>query len=136
MPKKEVENTPLDYQGLINRISIIFMEGRQKASIAINQYLKETYWQIGQYIVEFEQKGERFAQYGEGLLERLSKDLRKIHGKGFSLSNIQRIRQFYLVFPNHATLSHDLSWSHYLELLKIENHLERNFYLNQSINEN
>lgn len=58
------------------------------------------------------------------------------HGKGFSISNIKRFRQFYLVFSNSATLSHQLSWSHYIELLKIENELERNFYEKQTLHEN
>jgi len=60
----------------------------------------QTYWQIGQYIVEYEQKGKTRADYGEDLLESLSKDLSKMHGKGFSLSNIKRFRQFYQVFAS------------------------------------
>ena len=46
------------------------------------------------------------------------------HGKGFSRSNVVRIRQFYLAHPKGATLSHQLSWSHIVELLKIDDPLE------------
>ncbi len=54
----------------------------------------KTYWQIGQQIVEFEQNGNTKAIYGKSILENLSKDLSFQHGKGFSLSNLERIRQF------------------------------------------
>jgi predicted nuclease of restriction endonuclease-like (RecB) superfamily len=94
--------------------------------------LVQTYWNIGQHLVEFEQKGEAKAVYGDGLLKQLSKDLKQRHGKGFSLSNLKRMRQFYLAFPKGATLSHLLGWSHIIELLKIDNQLERNFYEQQT----
>jgi hypothetical protein len=76
------------------------------------------------------------AEYGKRLLEQLSKDLSQLHGKGFSRTNIQRMKQFYLVFPICAEPPHKLSWTHYVELLKIEDSLERLFYLNQTLNEN
>ncbi len=57
------------------------------------------------------------------------------HGKGFSRSNVVRIRQFYLAYPKGATLSHQLSWSHIVELLKIDDPLERGFYEQQAIRE-
>jgi predicted nuclease of restriction endonuclease-like (RecB) superfamily len=94
-----------------------------------------TYWKVGQYIVEYEQKGKERAVYGKGLLENLSKDLSLLHGKGFSLSNVKRMRQFYITFPIGAELPHQLSWTHWVELLKIEDPLERSFYLHQTINE-
>jgi predicted nuclease of restriction endonuclease-like (RecB) superfamily len=94
-----------------------------------------TYWKVGQYIVEYEQKGKERAVYGKGLLENLSKDLTLLHGKGFSLSNVKRMRQFYITFPIGAELPHQLSWTHWVELLKIEDPLERSFYLHQTINE-
>jgi predicted nuclease of restriction endonuclease-like (RecB) superfamily len=125
-----------DYQNLVSTISAMYEQGRANAAKAINTQLLQTYWHIGQYIVEFEQKGQIKAEYGEALLERLSNDLSLLHGKGFSLSNLKRIRQFYATYPNSATLSHQLSWSHYVELLKIDNKLERSFYEKQTIIEN
>ncbi len=93
----------------------------------------ETYWKIGQYVVEFEQDGKSKAEYGAALLPRLSKDLTLSLGKGFSLSNLIRMRQFYNTFPIYAELPHKLSWTHWVEILKTDDALERSFYLNQTI---
>lgn len=142
------------YNHLLDHISETFTQGKVKAFNAANIALVETYWKIGQHIVEFEQGGNAKAEYGAGLLERLSKDLSLKFGKGFSLSNLQRFRQFFMTYPIHATashelksinndkntisatLSHQLSWSHYVELLKIESPIERNFYEKQTLIEN
>jgi len=132
----EVMKTNNDYQHLVNQISKTYLQGQKKAVVAINSYHLETYWQIGQYIVEFEQGGKAKAEYGKGLIEKLSKDLSLLHGRGFSLSNLKRMRQFYLVYPISAKPSHQLSWSHYVELLKIDDELERSFYEKQSLLEN
>jgi uncharacterized protein DUF1016 len=69
-------------------------------------------------------------------VETLSKDLSLMHGKGFGLSNVKRMRQLYQVYPIGAKPSRQLSWSHYVELLKLDDPLERNFYEKQSILEN
>jgi len=145
MEKIELKNT--DYQLLVSQISETFVVGQKRAVLAVNSHLVETYWKIGQYIVEYEQGGNMRAEYGKQLLEKLSKDLSLLHGKGFSRSNIQRMKQFYLEFPIcaeaphklnqiSAELPHKLSWTHFVELLKIDDPLERSFYLNQTINEN
>jgi hypothetical protein len=117
-----------DYQHLVQRISDRYQLGQSRAAAAVNTSMLETYWSIGEYIVEYEQGGKAKAEYGKGLLESLSKDLSLLHGKGFSLSNVKRMRQFYLVFPISAALSHQLGWSMYVELLKIDDPLERSFY--------
>jgi predicted nuclease of restriction endonuclease-like (RecB) superfamily len=132
--------TPIDptekYDNLVDRISESYIAGQNRAVQAVNTSLLQTYWEIGQHIVEFEQNGKATAEYGKHLLDRLSKDLNILYGKGFSLSNIKRFRQFYLAYQNSATLSHQLSWSHYVELLKIDDELERSFYEKQSLIEN
>ena len=110
--------TTKQYAHLVEAISSTFREGQTKTIQAINAGLVTTYWQIGQHIVEFEQQGQVNAEYGQKLLANLSQDLKLKHGKGFSVSNLQRFRQFYLLNPNYATLSHNLSWSHHVELLK------------------
>ncbi|QTA82710.1 DUF1016 [Desulfonema limicola] len=132
----ELAKDNMNYQGLVNQISETFLQGQKNAVISVNSHLLETYRAVGQYIVEFEQKGNEKAEYGKNLLNSLSKDLTNIHGKGFSISNLNRMRQFYLVYPICATLSHKLSWSHYVELLKIEDKLERSFYEKQALIEN
>lgn len=124
------------YNTLIHKISETFHEGREKVANAINNYIIETYWKVGEHIIKFEQDGKTRAEYGSNLLKKLSKDLSLRHGKGFSVSNIQRMRQMYEEYPNYATVSHKLSWSHYVELLKIEDKLERSFYEKQSLVEN
>ena len=121
---------------MVSQISETYTYGHQKAVLAVNSNMVDTYWKIGQYIIEFEQGGNLKAQYGAKLLERLAKDLSLLHGKGFSLSNLKRMRQFFIYYPISATLSHQLSWSNYIELLKIDNELERSFYEKQSILEN
>lgn len=125
-----------EYQNLLQLISARYEEGRRNATITVNSVLVATYWAIGRYIVEFEQNGKTRAEYGTRLIPSLSKDLTVIHGKGFSVSNLKRMRQFYSVYPNSAELPHQLSWSHWVEILKIDDVLERSFYVQQSILEN
>lgn len=124
------------YSHLVERISETYISGRNSASIAVNQYLAQTYWHIGQHIVEFEQAGKQRAEYGKGLIDNLATDLTVQLGKGFSRSNLIYMRLFYLEFQISEKPSHLLSWSHYVELLKISDKLERNFYLQQTIHEN
>lgn len=127
-------NKPIkQYAHLVETISSTFREGQTKTIQAINSGLVTTYWKIGLHIVEFEQQGQANAEYGQKLLANLSQDLRLKHGKGFSVSNLQRFRQFYLLNPNYATVSHNLSWSHHVELLKISNDTERGFYTKQTL---
>ncbi len=130
------KQTSEDYNNLLTKISETYVEGQQKAVSFVNTALLNTYWKVGEHIIEFEQKGKERAEYGSRLLEMLSKDLSILHGKGFSLSNVKRMRQFYKEYPKSATVSHQLSWSHYVELLKMDDKLERSFYEKQSIIEN
>lgn len=124
-----------DYQRLLGQISETYTQGRVHAFRTVNTQLLATYWQIGQAIVEFEQGGKAKAEYGKALLSNLSQDLTTRLGRGFSRSNLTRFRQFYLLYPNRATVSHKLTWSHVVELLKIENDLERSFYEKQTLQE-
>ncbi len=124
------------YQQLKAQIGDLLREGRVQAGRAVNTILLQTYWQIGRHIVEFEQKGNIKAEYGSELLDRLSKDLTAEFGKGFSRSNLVYIRKFYLAFPKSETLSHQLTWSHYFEILKADNDLEISFYVKQCEKEN
>lgn len=121
------------YQQLLEQINFVYREGRKQASIAVNAHLVQTYWSIGQYIVEFEQNGKKRAVYGNALIKNLSKDLALNLGKGFSISNLKRMRQFYLEYPKGAELPHLLSWTHFVELLKIDDPLERSFYEKQTL---
>jgi hypothetical protein len=135
MEENDLSNQSIEpaYQNLLGKISSTYTQGQAKATQAVNVQLLETYWQIGEHIVEFEQGGNARAAYGKALIYKLSKDLTLRHGKGFSTSNVKRFRQFYLVYPIGATLSHQLSWSHIVELLKIDDPLERSFYEQQTL---
>lgn len=121
---------------IISQISETYKSGQKKALQAVNSTLVETYWKIGQYIVEFELKGADRATYGNKLIDTLAKDLFFEHGRGFSVSNINNMRLFYTQYPIGETLSRKLGWSHYFELLKIDNSTERLFYEKKSIQEN
>lgn len=124
------------YKELVEAIGKALSEGRNKAIQTVNATLVRTNWQIGHYIVEYEQKGKERAEYGAELLNRLSRDLTIAYGKGFSRNNVFQMRQFYLTFPKIQTLSEQLSWSHYLEILKANDELEISFYVKQCEIEN
>lgn len=124
------------YSSLIINIGDILKRGRNNVARTICNIMVITYWQIGHQIVEFEQNGNERAEYGSNLLNKLSKDLTERYGKGFSHSNVVYIRKLYLAYPNSQTLSDQLSWSHYIELLMIDNPLERSFYEKECIKEN
>lgn len=120
------------YSNLLENIGNAIISGQLKASQAVNVSMLESYWAVGRYIVEFEQNGADRANYGDKLLSKLSKDLKIRFGKKFSLSNIYNMRKLYLRFPIFQTVSGKLSWSHYLELLKLEDDREISFYIQQS----
>ncbi len=124
-----------EYSTLIDSIGSLLEHGRKQAFQAVNQILIQTYWQIGKRIVEYEQNGRLKAEYGSALLDNLSNDLKLRYGKGFSRRNILDMRRFYLSYPKWQTVSAELSWSHYVELLSIDDALERSFYEKQCVNE-
>jgi len=123
------------YQSLLGKISEVYTTGQMRATQAVNAHITETYWQIGHDIVEFEQGGKTRADYGKRLVTTLARDLSLRHGKGFSRSNVMMMKAFYLAFPKVQTLSGQLSWSHYVELLSISDGLERAFYEKQALAE-
>lgn len=133
--KSQIQNNA-DYNHLLSSISEVFNRGRSNALQAVNTQLLHTYWKIGHYIIEFEQKGKQKAAYGKALLENLSKDLIKLHGRGFSRSNLNYMRLFYICYPICEELPHKLSWTHFCELVKIDDPVERSFYEKQAIIEN
>jgi len=125
-----------EYSKLITEIGGIFTSGKQKAYSQVNSTLVETYWKIGKRIVEFEQAGNEKAEYGTELLDKLSHDLFRIYGKGFSRRNLLDMRRFFVYYPIWRTVSAKLSWSHYNALLSIQDNLERLFYEKLGIKDN
>ena len=123
-----------EYEQLVDKISLLWDTAKERAVQSINTELLDANWQTGQYIVEFEQKGQARAQYGKQLMISLSRDLTLKRGKGFSRSNLTYMRKLYMAFPKCETMSHKLTWSHYFELLKCGDTLEFQFYYKEAIN--
>lgn len=132
---KKLANSKKGYSSLISSIGSLLDEGRRQAYQAVNTFLVKTYWEIGKRIVEYEQEGKERAEYGSSLLDTLSKDLKVKYGKGFSKSNVYLMRQFYLKYQKFQTVSGKLSWSHYSELLSIDEDMQRHFYESQCLRE-
>jgi hypothetical protein len=99
--------------GLLVAIKEIVTQARARAFKSNNSILLQMYWQIGQLIVEDEQQGKSKAVYGKAVLKQLSQQLTLAFGKGFDESNLRNIHQFYLAFPIHDAVRHELSWTHY-----------------------
>ena len=122
-----------DYEMLVSQISQLWGDAKGNAALAVNTELLDANWRTGQYIVEFEQRGSARARYGDRLIANLARDLTKVNGKGFSRSNLIYMRKFYLAFPKSETVSHQLTWSHYFELLKCGDPLELQFYMKECV---
>jgi predicted nuclease of restriction endonuclease-like (RecB) superfamily len=126
---KLVENNSLDT--LYRDIKTIIEQSKQYAVSQVNRTLVLGYWNIGKLLKEIVLQEER-ASYGDQTLKKLSKKLTLEYGSGFSKSNLTRMVNFYSYFADDkivATLSQQLSWSHFVELLKLQDDLKREFYL-------
>ncbi len=146
-----------NYNPLFEKVVKLLNEARKTVLISINKTMVYAYYEIGRMIVEDEQEGKSRAEYGKKTLNDLSNYLSKEFGKGYSVDNLENMRNFYLVYSkNHKTVSDDkksenlsrkslsqnsetpsrnshtpdfqLSWSHYLKLIRIEDNAERQFY--------
>ena len=115
---------------LYSQISAILSESRKFVVNTVNTAMVKTYFEIGRLIVENEQNGKNRAEYGKETLKNLSERLTKDFGKGFSVTNLKQMRDFYQTYQIRQTLSDEfnLSWSHYLFLMRIDNPEERKFY--------
>ena len=121
---------------MIEEIKNIIISSRNKIAYEVNNTMISAYWNVGRIIVENEQNGNIKAEYGKQIIRELSKELRNVLGTGFSVSNLFNMRKFYITYPKFQTVSGKLSWSHYCELLSIQNEDERNFYEKECIDSN
>lgn len=152
---KDLHNTQL-----LNTISALLENARKNVVVAVNQTMVLTYFEIGRMIVEDEQNGENRAEYGKEQLKFISKNLTEKFGKGFSETNLKQMRQFFLSYSIRQTMSDEsekpisskvfteshnsqtqpakfnLSWSHYLKLMRIKDSNERKFYEIESFKNN
>ena len=99
----------------------------RKANILKERNRVETYFNIGKEIVEA--IGER-SEYGKSLLRKYSTKLTKEYGKGYDYTNLNRMRQLFLVFEKVGSVSQQLSWTHYRYILPIKEEGKRNYYIN------
>lgn len=139
---------PIATNELAQRISLLLTEARGRIVQSVNHTMVMTYYEIGRMIIHEEQNGNERADYGKQLIKMLSIKLTVDFGKGFSQRNLEQMRQFYLVYSKAQTLSAEfedynkpikkfqLSWSHYLKLMRIEDVNERNFYEIESYKNN
>lgn len=90
---------------IFQQVAELLQNARQQVSRTVNSTMTITYFEIGRIIVEEEQNGKDRAEYGKQLLKGLSEQLTKEFGKGFSIRNLEQIRQFYITFSKSETLS-------------------------------
>ena len=129
-----MENQLTPNNSMILEIRELLENARKNVAQQVNTQLLTTYWNIGRIIVEYEQQNQIRADYGKQTLKELSKELTREFGKGFSRSNLQNMRAFYLAYEKCQTVSGKLSWSHYCELLSITDENKRSFYEKESVN--
>ncbi|MDD5090981.1 MAG: PDDEXK nuclease domain-containing protein [Candidatus Wallbacteria bacterium] len=155
--RKHKNDLDQQYDSILGDISSVIEEARRAAVRSVNCIMTAAYWTIGQRIVEFEQKGEVRAEYGEELIERLAADLSTHYGKGFSVRNVWQMKAFYLAWPIPQTVSAQsgsrrilqtvsaesnlgsiatnflLPWSAYVRLLSVKNENARRFYETEAL---
>ena len=138
----------LESTKIFREVIDLLKNAREKIKNTIDNTMTNTYYEIGKIIVEEEQNGEKRAEYGKEIIKKLSILLTNEFGRGFSKSNIEQMRKFYLIYSKAQTVSGELgndekndgvliinggkelnlSWSHYLFLMRLEYLEERNFY--------
>lgn len=133
----------ISISSLLDEIKGIISKARYNSLYAINKEMLRAYLEIGRKIVEEEQRGKKRAGYGKKLLELISIELTKEFGKGFSVDNLERMRKFYSVYKNRisetllrklktqdnvADFPLKLTWSHYCELIKINDETKRLYF--------
>ncbi len=97
---KPGEQSATDYNAVLTGVVELLDAARRASARAVNSLMTATYWEIGRRIVEHDQAGKERAAYGKEVLTRLSRDLNKRFGRGFSVDNLERARKFHLTFPS------------------------------------
>ena len=146
---------------LYNEIRSVLEEARSSAYRAVNFAMVQAYWQVGYLIVEHEQEGKERAEYGKAVLKEISMRLAGEFGKGFDVTNLRKMRQFYLMFSKRDAVSlkfgesnrdamrldsgavkkdsavrSELTWTHYRHLLRVANEKAREWYMNEAADQN
>lgn len=117
------ESSNLTENLFVNDVKKLVEQGRNAAYGAVNSVMIETYWRIGQRIVEQEQKGNERAEYGKQLIKMLSDELTRTYGRGWSRRNLAYFKSFYLKFNNLEILQsrlQNLTWTHFTKALRVD----------------
>lgn len=128
----------IELNDLYKNISLLIEDSKKQVVVYANNVLTMTYWNIGKMIKENIVIEDR-AEYGKQTIKKLAEKLTIKYGTGFSNSNLTRMVKFYDYFREEkivVTLSQQFTWSHFVEFVKIEDELKRNFYVAMCKNEN
>lgn len=131
------ELTQVELNSIYHNIDALITTKKVEAACAVNSAMVSLYWTIGKYLATEVLIGAR-ADYGKAIIEDIGKELTRNHGKGFDKTALTRMINFYKSFPDFnivATLSQQLTWSHFVELLPIKDKLKRDFYAAMCKNE-
>lgn len=137
--KRNFELTTIEEKQFYEDVRKILLEARERAYSNVSAIMTQAYWNIGKRIIEQEQNGESRAKYGSYLIKNLSKELSDEFGTGFSVANLRNCRQAYLVFPQGSygfSMLAKIPWSHLRTIMRVIDEDERNFYINEVVNEN
>ncbi len=155
--KKSVSAQAATAEGLFHRVVAILEQARARVVRSVNSEMVIAYWHIGREIVEQEQGGKRRAAYGEAVLAELSGRLMVEFGRGFDVTNLRKMRQFYRMFEIRDAVrlesgktkrdaarlvsgveeirhpaGGELSWSHYRFLMQVEDPQARGWYMREA----
>ena len=123
-------------RGFINQIRKIIEDARLNAVKSVDFHRVLMYWNIGRSIIEEEQQGKDRADYGKYLIKNLSRKLKPEYGTGFSVRQLELMRQFYRIFPIANALRSQLNWTQYRLLIRIEDKDKRKYYIAETIRNN
>ncbi|WP_114972918.1 PDDEXK nuclease domain-containing protein [Rhodoferax ferrireducens] len=125
-----------DVAPLLGALRQIISDSRQQVLRSVDVVQVQTYWHVGQHILEFEQGGAQRAAYGQRLLPQLGQALSAEFGRGFDATNLRHMRGFYQAFPIRDALRRELSWTHYRLLLRVNSDEARQWYVQEAAAQN
>lgn len=136
MPRKASKPPQASLAGLLTQLRGLIQQARKRALRSVDIVQVRTCWEVGRYIVEFEQGGASRAEYGSGLLRQVAERLTEEFGKGFDASNLYKMTQFYRLVPILDAVRPKLSWTHYRLLLRVDDAQAREWYAKESADQN
>jgi predicted nuclease of restriction endonuclease-like (RecB) superfamily len=126
----------LQDKSLIDEIKKLIASARETAIRTVDFQRTLLYWHIGERIFNEEQQGKERANYGSYLTRILAKELVPLFGSGFSLRQLELMRQFYRIFPITNSLRSQLTWTHYRLLIRLDNQDKRDYYIAEAVKNN